>query len=82
MAPCYLRRPTPCGALPWVRFQTLETDHFKRGRSEFRPDADHHVRCPPGLLAAFAAGSFLSLLSMVNPPSTLPMYLALTQAME
>lgn len=35
----------------------------------------------PGLLAAFGAGSFLSLLSVVNPPSTLPMYLALSQGM-
>jgi len=36
----------------------------------------------PGLLAAFGAGSFLSLLSVVNPPSTLPMYLALSQGMD
>jgi multiple antibiotic resistance protein len=36
----------------------------------------------PGLLAAFGAGSFLSLLSVVNPPSTLPMYLALAQGMD
>lgn len=34
------------------------------------------------LLAAFGAGAFLSLLSVVNPPSTLPMYLALAQGME
>lgn len=36
----------------------------------------------PTLLAAFGAGSFLSLLSVVNPPSTLPMYLALAQGLE
>lgn len=34
------------------------------------------------VLTAFAAGSFLSLLSVVNPPSTLPMYLALVQGRD
>jgi multiple antibiotic resistance protein len=36
----------------------------------------------PGLLAAFGAGAFLSLLSVVNPPSTVPMFLALAQGMD
>lgn len=36
----------------------------------------------PALLAAFGAGSFLSLLSVVNPPSTLPIYLSLVQDMD
>ena len=31
------------------------------------------------VISVFGAGSFLSLLSVVNPPSTLPMYLALVQ---
>lgn len=34
------------------------------------------------LLAAFGAGSFLSLLSVVNPPSTLPVYLGLAQGLD
>jgi len=34
------------------------------------------------LLAAFGAGSFLSLLSVVNPPATLPMFVALAQGMD
>jgi multiple antibiotic resistance protein len=34
------------------------------------------------LLAGFGAGSFLSLLSVVNPPSTLPMYLGLAQGLD
>lgn len=34
------------------------------------------------LLAAFGAGSFLSLLSVVNPPATLPTYLALSRDLE
>ncbi|MGL4528093.1 MAG: MarC family NAAT transporter [Aestuariivirga sp.] len=36
----------------------------------------------PALLAAFGAGSFLSLLSVVNPPSTLPMYLSLARGYD
>jgi multiple antibiotic resistance protein len=36
----------------------------------------------PTLLAAFGAGSFLSLLSVVNPPSTLPMYLGLAAGLD
>ncbi|MDE1949064.1 MAG: MarC family NAAT transporter [Burkholderiales bacterium] len=36
----------------------------------------------PTLISAFGAGSFLSLLSVVNPPATLPMYLALSQGMD
>jgi multiple antibiotic resistance protein len=34
------------------------------------------------LLTSFGAGAFLSLLSVVNPPSTVPMYLALAQGMD
>ena len=32
--------------------------------------------------AAFGAGSFLSLLSVVNPPATLPMFVALSQGLD
>ncbi|MBU6259189.1 MAG: MarC family NAAT transporter [Burkholderiales bacterium] len=35
-----------------------------------------------GLLAAFGAGAFLSLISVVNPPATVPMYLALAQGLD
>jgi multiple antibiotic resistance protein len=34
------------------------------------------------LIAAFGAGSFLSLLSVVNPPATLPMFVSLAQGLD